>query len=197
MRTGSVRAGTALRFRCSEGACEFESPLSHPLWSGDLRLEALRQDRLDPYLAHACSQKSRQGTFQVGDVTTIDFASAPFSGVVALYTMNHVPIARHSVVYERVVRWLKPGGWFVANLPVSGSGDGIEDGWLGVPMFFASRPAEENIRLLREAGLDVVEATLVTDGEVEDDGSWTEGSWQWIVARRVGRPEPAVTPSLP
>jgi SAM-dependent methyltransferase len=133
-------------------------------------------------------------SFLVGDVTTMDFPPATFRGVVAFYVMGHVPTDRHGTVYGRIVEWLKPGGWFVANLPVSDSGDGVEEGYLGVPMFFAAHSAEENLRLLREAGLDVVEASLVTEREVEEDGSWTEGPWQWIVANRPARgPRPHST----
>lgn len=139
---------------------------------------------LSPQQVERAREQVPDGSFQVGDVTTIDLAPASFRGVVALYVMGHVPTAQHAEVYGRIVRWLEPGGWFVANLPVSDSGDGIEEGFLGVPMFFASHSAEENLRLLRGAGLDVVEASMVTEREVEDDGSSTEGPWQWIVANR-------------
>jgi SAM-dependent methyltransferase len=126
--------------------------------------------------------------FLVGDVTRIDLPPATFRAIVAFYVMNQIPSGDHATVYQRVASWLEPGGLFIANLPVAGGGDGVEDPWLGVPMFFASLDAEENLSLIRAAALHVVDSELISEIEVDpdDETSTEEGEWQWVVARRQG-----------
>jgi SAM-dependent methyltransferase len=126
-------------------------------------------------------------TFLVGDVTEIEFEPGSFGGIVAFYMMNHLPAEAHASVYRRVADWLRPGGVFIANLPMSDAGDGVEKGWLGVPMFFSSVGGRVNLELLRAAGLDVVDVQVISEVEVDpDDGSSEEHDWQWIVARGKG-----------
>jgi SAM-dependent methyltransferase len=127
-------------------------------------------------------------TFLVGDVTRIDLPPASFGAVVAFYMMNHIPCGEHAGVYQRVAAWLEPGGLFITNLPVTGEGDGVEDPWLGVPMFFASLDKKENLSLIRAAGLEVVDSVLISEIEVgpDDESPSEQGAWQWVVARRQG-----------
>jgi len=133
------------------------------------------------------------GRFLVGVVTGIDLPPGSFRAIVAFYMMNHIPSGEHASVYQRVAAWLEPGGLLIANLPISGGGDGVEDPWLGVPMFFASLDAKENLRLIRTAGLEVVDSVLISEIEVDpdDESSREQEEWQWVVARRpfIGRGE--------
>jgi hypothetical protein len=126
--------------------------------------------------------------FLVGDVTRIGLQPASFRAIVAYYVMNHIPCGGHGSVYRRVASWLEPGGLFIVNMPISGGGDGVGDRWLGVPMFFASLDAEENLSLIRAAGLEVVDSELVSEVEVDphDESSTEQAEWQWVVARRQG-----------
>jgi SAM-dependent methyltransferase len=126
--------------------------------------------------------------FLVGDVTRIELSPASFRAIVAYYVMNHIPCREHAGVYRQVATWLQPGRVFITNLPVSGGGDGVEDPWLGVPMFFASLDAKENLRLIRAAGLEVVDAVVISEIEADpdDESSTEQGEWQWVVARRQG-----------
>ena len=127
-------------------------------------------------------------TFLVGDVMSIDLPPASFLAIVALYVMNHIPSGEHASVYRRVAAWLEPDGVFIANLPASGGGDGVEDPWLGVPMFFASLNATENLALIRAAGLEIVDSVFISEIEVDPDdrSSADEGEWHWVMARRQG-----------
>jgi SAM-dependent methyltransferase len=110
----------------------------------------------------------------------VDFPDASFDGVVALYSIAHVPREEHGPVFARVRRWLRPGGVFLASL---GAGDtpSWTGEWLGVPMFFSSHGAESNTRLLAEAGLDIVRAELVTMREPEG-----EATFLWVICRAPG-----------
>jgi SAM-dependent methyltransferase len=123
--------------------------------------------------------------FLVADATEVELPPDSFAAVLAMYSLNHIPTAKHPIVYRRVAEWLRPGGCFVASLPASGHGDGVDERWLGVPMFFASLDADENLALLRAAGLEIVWSELVSEFEPQErETPATHGEWQWVMARR-------------
>jgi hypothetical protein len=69
---------------------------------------------------------------------------------------------------------------FLASLGV-GDLPGWTGEWLGQPMFFSSHGADENLRLLADAGLDVVHAEAVTMREPEG-----EATFLWVICRAPG-----------
>jgi SAM-dependent methyltransferase len=115
--------------------------------------------------------------FVCADVLDLALADASFDGVAAFYSISHIPREEHPRVFSLVRRWLRPGGVFVASLGV-GDIAGWTGEWLGVPMFFSSHDAVTNRRLLAEAGLEVVEAEVVTMREPEGDATFL-----WVICR--------------
>jgi SAM-dependent methyltransferase len=168
--------GSLLEIGCGSGARSTETLASR------FRLTGID---LSPRQIERARRRIPSASFSVGDVATVDLPPSAFAAIVAFYVMGHVASRDHAEVYARIATWLEPGGTFVANLPISGGSDGIEDGYLGVRMFFASFGAEENLRLIQEAGLELIDATIIDEVEVDpDDGSRATGTWQWVVATR-------------
>jgi hypothetical protein len=62
------------------------------------------------------------------------------------------------------VSWLRPGGLFVINTPLS-VGDGIQRDWLGVPMYFGGIGRDATLAALTGAGLAIERAELVEENE--------------------------------
>jgi SAM-dependent methyltransferase len=116
-------------------------------------------------------------TFIHADVLDLEFPPASFDGIAALYSISHVPREEHPHVFSLVGRWLRPGGVFLAALGV-GDLPGWTGEWLGVPMFFSSHDATENLRLLAAAGLNVVHAEAVSMREPAG-----EATFQWVICR--------------
>ena len=118
-----------------------------------------------------------QATFIHCDLLDLDLPAASFDGITAFYSISHVPREEHPRVFALVKRWLRPGGVFVAAL---GSGDMPDwtGEWLGVPMFFSSHDANENLRLLAAAGLEVVRDEVVAMREPEG-----EVTFLWVICR--------------
>lgn len=116
-------------------------------------------------------------TFLQADVCEVDLAPRTFDAVSALYAISHVPRDRHGELFVRVARWLRPGGYILASLGATGSGDWTGE-WLGVPMFFSSHDADTNRDLLRAAGFTLVVDEIVSMREPEADVSFL-----WVVAR--------------
>jgi SAM-dependent methyltransferase len=116
-------------------------------------------------------------TFVHADLLDLDFPAASFDGVAAFYSISHIPRETHPRVFSLVRRWLRPGGIFLAALGVRDTPDATVE-WLGVQMFFSSYGANENLRLLAEAGLDVVRAEEVSMREPEG-----EATFLWVICR--------------
>jgi ubiquinone/menaquinone biosynthesis C-methylase UbiE len=117
-------------------------------------------------------------TFVEADFTELDFAAETFDAVTAFYSMMHVPRDRHLELFGTVLRWLKPGGLFLAPLSTVGGPDRIEN-WLGVDMFFSGFDAETNTFLVREAGFE-----LLVDEVIPMLEPGVETSFLWVLGRR-------------
>lgn len=125
------------------------------------------------------SRNVPQATFVQGDVAAIDFPSQSFDGVTAFYAVSHLPREEHASLFERVARWLEPGGLFLVTLGASASPDWIGD-WLGRPMFFSSFDANTNRRLLEAAGFALEIHEILDTNEPEGPTPFL-----WVLARKV------------
>lgn len=126
-------------------------------------------------------------TFLVADFSQIELSDASFDGVVALYSISHVPREEHARLFARIARWLVPGGLFLAALGAADSRAWTGD-WLGVPMFFSSHDAAGNRALLHAAGFGLLVDEIVEMREPEGPVAFL-----WVIARKPradSRPAP-------
>ena len=146
----------------------------------DLSAEQVRRAR----------ERVPEARFVHADIMDVDFVEATFDAVVSFYVLNNLPRDELAPLLERVRRWLRPGGWFLASLPASDN-PGWHGEWLGVEMFFSGWDVETTLQLVREAGLEVVETSIETMLEPEyEEGRIgppsQEATWLWLLARRPG-----------
>ena len=120
-------------------------------------------------------------TFLQADMTTLEFAPRSFDAVTAFYSLTHVPRDEQGPLLERIARWLRPGGVFVASMGAGDDPGDVEHDWLGVDMYFSHFGAKKNRRLVERAGFEVEEAEI--DAEPEDRH---DARFLWIVARAPG-----------
>jgi SAM-dependent methyltransferase len=119
-----------------------------------------------------------EASFVHGDLAHVDFPPESFDGVAAFYSISHVPRQEHGALFERVSRWLVPGGLFLATLGARDDPGWIGD-WLGQPMFFSSHDADINRRLLTAANFD-----LVIDDVIETPEPEGPVPFLWVLAER-------------
>jgi SAM-dependent methyltransferase len=154
---------------CGNGTPETRALAQRSRLTGvDLSQEQLRRAR----------GRVPEAEFVRADLTAIDFDAGSLDAVASFYALNHVPRELLPGLFERIHRWLRPGGHLLAVL---GAGDvaAWQGDWLGVPMFFSSHPPETNSQLLRDAGFELVRDEEVTITEPE-----SAVTFHWVLARR-------------
>jgi predicted TPR repeat methyltransferase len=112
------------------------------------------------------------------DITEVELDDEAFDAVVAAYVLNHLPQDELAPLACRIARWLRPGGHFLGSFGTTDN-PGWTGEWLGVRMFFAGLPPEENRRLVEEAGLEVLRDEIEVLAEPEG-----EARFQWLLARK-------------
>lgn len=120
------------------------------------------------------------GVFIQADMSSVSFAQGSLDLVVAFYSIIHVPRERHATIFRSAATWLRPGGSFVVTLGTRDNPGATEPDWLGGgPMFWSGFDAETNLKLLRQAGFEVREASVVDQTELGNPVQF-----QWVIARR-------------
>jgi SAM-dependent methyltransferase len=117
--------------------------------------------------------------FVQADMTTFDPGEDSVDGVVACYSLTHVPAEMQPALLARIASWLRPGGRVLASL---GTGGGDWSGeWLGVPMFFSAIEPDAARAALTGAGLQIELDETLTINEPEG-----EATFLWLLAAAPG-----------
>jgi len=122
-----------------------------------------------------------EATFIKADMTEVSFAPGSLDAVVAFHSIIHVPRTEHPTLLERIHRWLRPEGIFLATMTLTDS-EGRDDDWegWGAPMVWSHYDGDTNVALLREAGFVIRYAEPRTGGGPGDESE----TWLWVLARK-------------
>lgn len=122
--------------------------------------------------------------FIKSDMMELDLPPDSFDAVVALHSIIHVPRTEHAALLERIRRWLKPGGRFLATLSV-GDWEGEErdwEGW-GAAMRWSHYDREANLEMVRGAGFEISSAEARSGAGTGDE----KETWLWVLAYKPPR----------
>lgn len=122
-----------------------------------------------------------EARFIRADMMKLDFEPETFDAVVAFVSIIHVPREEHPALFDDIRRWLEPGRYFLATLSI-GEWEGEEPDWegWGAAMWWSHYDGNENLRMLREAGFEIVSAEAKSGKGTGDE----EETWLWVLARR-------------
>jgi SAM-dependent methyltransferase len=130
----------------------------------------LRQHGLDAFgidLSPAMIELARRDfpgvRFDVGSMTDLDLPDASLAGVIAWYSLIHIPDDEIGTVLAHFRRVLRPGGRLIVGFHVGDRSNLKTEGYGGHPMkvYVHMRQPDQMAAWLRAAGF-VVEAQLVT-----------------------------------
>ena len=105
-------------------------------------------------------------SFLVADMTRRTLEPASFDAVIALYSLIHVPLAIQPSVIEKISNCLVDGGFLLATVGWE-AWTGSDSDWLGsgVEMWWSQTDQATYRTWLESAGMEVVQCSLVPDGE--------------------------------
>jgi SAM-dependent methyltransferase len=140
-------------------------------------------DVSEEQLRRACT-RAPGADFRQGDLMKLASEPGLLDAVVAIYVFGHVPRATLPGFLERIGVWLRPGGLLLATFARSGW-EGVDEDFLGVPMFFGSYPDDETRGLLIAAGFGLERAEVVPIEEPEGPAEFL-----WVLARKPAAEPP-------
>jgi len=121
---------------------------------------------LSPVQIEQARQHVPAARFEVADMTTLSFPDESFGGIVALYSIIHVPLAEQPDLFRSMYRWLQSPGYLLC---VVGAGEwtGTEDNWLtsGTSMYWSHTDAATYINWFTETGFSVIKTAFIPEGE--------------------------------
>ncbi len=117
--------------------------------------------------------------FVHADFTQVELESSSFDAVVALYVFNHVPREELCPLLGRIAAWLRPEGLLLASFGASDLPGWYGEALGGVETFFSGYEPEVTLRLVHEAGLELVRNELETIAEPEGPATFL-----WVLARK-------------
>jgi ubiquinone/menaquinone biosynthesis C-methylase UbiE len=122
--------------------------------------------------------------FVKSDMHALSFPDSTFDAVVGFYSIIHLPREEQVVLMTRIGRWLKPGGYFLANFSATGNEESWKESWLveGSGMFWSSWDEGKSLGMVEEAGLEVLEGKVVWEDEGLVGGR--EVGFLWVLGRK-------------
>lgn len=113
-----------------------------------------------------------------GDMLALSFPDAVFDAVTGFYSIIHLPRAEQTQIMHKVGKWVKPGGFFLANFSARDFAALEEDRWLDKGWMFWSGWGEEgSVKMVEDAGFEVLAREV---RQAVDDARFV-----WILARKM------------
>jgi cyclopropane fatty-acyl-phospholipid synthase-like methyltransferase len=122
--------------------------------------------------------------FTSSDMAALEYDAGTFHGVVALYSIIHLPRDLHSKLFQSIYSWLKPGGLFLATFASTESENWVEEDWFGAPMYWSGFPPDRTKEMIEESGFAIDSANIeeIYGPESEEEGE--PERHLWVVARK-------------
>lgn len=133
----------------------------------------------------SCPDKA--ATFIAEDMLQLSFPAQNFDGVVAFFSIIHLPREEQRSMFEKVYHWMKKGSLFAFNLSTIDQEE-MRGEFCGKGMFWSGFGTERSLQIVREVGFEVVKSEVLDAGEEGkklDESDPDYGiQFLWVVVRR-------------
>lgn len=134
---------------------------------------------ISPGMIEVAREQVPGAKFRIADMVELDLPAGSVGGVVACYSIIHVPRRSHASLFGPIRRWLGEGGMFIASFVTSDLETGVDEDWLGSgPMFWSGFDPRETLTMLETAGFAIVDSRVVGQMEGAD-----EVEFLWVTCR--------------
>lgn len=101
--------------------------------------------------------------FYIKDMTELDFPEHTFVGILASYSIIHVPREEHYDLFVNFHRMLKSKGIALFTLHSTDDPGSIEDDFFEATMFWNGFDKDKYLKMLKEIGFEIIWSKLVGD----------------------------------
>lgn len=169
-----------LELGCGAGRLSTKNLLDNPNPSIHVTANDLSTVQLDLAREHL-REHVDSGKLQLlpGDMLALDFPPRSFDAVTGFYSIIHLPRDEQVVLMKKIVGWLKPGGYFLANFAKEDAEVTVMEKWLGEEKgwtFWSGWGAEGSAKMVEGAGLEVV-CREIRESEVD-------ATFLWVIGRK-------------
>lgn len=104
--------------------------------------------------------------FEAADMSALTFPDSTFDGIIALYSIIHLPLAEQPALLKAVYQWLKPNGYFLCVVGNTGW-TGTESDWIepGTLMYWSHTDATSYQSWFIATGFTIVDSCFVAEGK--------------------------------
>ena len=102
--------------------------------------------------------------FLCQDIADSDFQAESFRAIVSFFAIIHVPVAEQPELFQKLRRWLRPGGYLLATVGTR-AWIGTEEDWHGAPMYWSHADRETYLVWLADAGFEVLWTRFIPEGD--------------------------------
>lgn len=105
------------------------------------------------------------GTFLVADMTELDFSQNSFDGIIALYSIIHVPIDEQEKLLRNIYAWLLPNGCFLCTVGFK-SWTGTETNWIlpDTTMYWSHADSGQYTEWFDSIGFVILQKEFIAEG---------------------------------
>ncbi|KAI1860623.1 uncharacterized protein JN550_011471 [Neoarthrinium moseri] len=113
-----------------------------------------------------------------GDMTELSFAAGSLDAVIGMYSLIHLPSSEQVLMIEKIVGWLKPGGYMLANFTEETIGGVVNEKWLDDKgwVYWSGLGAENTVQVIKDTSLNVVVSKVTKD--------IVDASFLWVLAKK-------------
>ncbi len=105
-----------------------------------------------------------EATFLHEDITSVNFPSNTFAGIVSFFAIIHIPSKEQQPIFKSIFRWLKPGGYLIVTIGHK-AWTGYDDDWYGARMYWSHADEDTYLNWLQEIGFVIQHRQFLPEGD--------------------------------
>ena len=98
------------------------------------------------------------------DITSLKFNPNSFDGAVSFYAIIHIPRSKHSMIYKKLHKILKPHGIMLLNASGTDTWEEYSEDYMGVPMFWSFYNPKKTLQIIRNEGFKILWSNVLKLG---------------------------------
>ena len=103
--------------------------------------------------------------FDTADMANLSIPDFSYDGVIALYSIIHLPLEEQPVLFKAVYNWLKPEGYFLCIVGAKAwTGTDVNWNQLGASMYWSHTDANTYKSWFNETGFTILENQFIAEG---------------------------------